>query len=73
MKRIKVDEGCYEVYALGQNKERIRITIYNVCETVRNDGVPRNGLNPAHWGGNMELFLASPWLFTLKSASQRST
>lgn len=40
--------------------ERVRITIYNVCEMVRNDGVLRNGLNPAHWRGNLEHFLASP-------------
>lgn len=40
--------------------ERVRITIYNVCEMVRHDGVLRNGLNPAHWPGNLENFLASP-------------
>lgn len=40
--------------------ERVRITIHNVCEMVRHDGVLRNGLNPAHWRGNLEHFLASP-------------
>lgn len=40
--------------------ERVRITIHNVCEIVRNDGVLRNGLNPAQWRGNLEHFLASP-------------
>jgi len=40
--------------------DRVRITIQNVCEMVRNDGVLRNGLNPAHWRGNLEHFLASP-------------
>lgn len=40
--------------------ERVRITIQNVCEIVRNDGVLRNGLNPAQWRGNLEHFLASP-------------
>ena len=40
--------------------ERVRITIYNVCEMVRHDGILRNGLNPAHWRGNLENFLASP-------------
>lgn len=40
--------------------ERVRITIHNVCEVVRHDGVLRNGLNPAHWRGNLEHFLASP-------------
>tara|TARA_R110000824_G_scaffold250848_1_gene439617 strand:+ start:126 stop:1484 length:1359 start_codon:yes stop_codon:yes gene_type:complete len=40
--------------------ERVRITINNVCEMVRNDGVLRHGLNPAHWRGNLEHFLASP-------------
>ena len=40
--------------------ERVRITIQNVCEIVRNDGVLRNGLNPAQWRGNLENFLASP-------------
>jgi integrase len=39
---------------------RVRITIYNVCEMVRHDGILRNGLNPAHWRGNLENFLASP-------------
>jgi integrase len=40
--------------------DRVRITIHNVCEMVRNDGVLRNGLNPARWPGNLEHFLASP-------------
>jgi len=40
--------------------ERVRITIHNVCEMVQHDGVLRNGLNPAHWRGNLEHFLASP-------------
>lgn len=40
--------------------KRVLITIHNVCEMVRNDGVLRNGLNPAHWSGNLEHFLASP-------------
>lgn len=40
--------------------ERVRITLHNVCEMVRHDGVLRNGLNPAHWRGNLEHFLASP-------------
>ena len=40
--------------------KRVRITIHNVCEMVRNDGVLRNGLNPADWRGNLEHFLASP-------------
>ncbi|WP_370230349.1 tyrosine-type recombinase/integrase [Marinobacter nauticus] len=40
--------------------ERVRNTIQNICEMVRIDGVLRNGLNPAHWRGNLEHFLASP-------------
>lgn len=40
--------------------ERVRNTIQNVCEIARNDGVLRNGLNPAQWRGNLEHFLASP-------------
>lgn len=40
--------------------ERVRITMQNICEMVRNDGVLRNGLNPAQWKGNLEHFLASP-------------
>ncbi|QCF26480.1 tyrosine-type recombinase/integrase [Hydrocarboniclastica marina] len=40
--------------------ERVRATIENVCEIVRNDGVLTNGLNPARWKGNLEHFLADP-------------
>jgi integrase len=40
--------------------ERVRITIHNVCEMARNDGVLRHGWNPARCLGNLEHFLASP-------------
>jgi len=40
--------------------ERVRGVIEKVCEVVRNDGVLKNGLNPARWGNNLDHFLPDP-------------
>lgn len=40
--------------------ERVRGIIERVCEVVRNDGVLKNGLNPASWENNLDHYLPNP-------------
>lgn len=40
--------------------DRVRGILENVCEMVRNDGVLKNGFNPASWDNNLEHFLPDP-------------
>ncbi len=40
--------------------DRIRATIETVCESVRREGILKNGLNPASWEYNLSNYLPNP-------------